>query len=656
MSGNGSSYQIAMLFGRERDLDTLHHVIGEACRNRGGLVLISGEAGIGKTTLVRSASDFATAHGMQVHSSACYDLSVTPPYRPWIDILRSLGHQITIPASGARVDYPGDLSSNQEDLFSEALELLRSSANSRPTLLVLEDFHWADTASLEFLRFSARQISDLPLLIFVTYRDTEIDRQHSFYRHLPGLVRESDSTRLSVRPLDSSSVDELLQSRYPMPVTERRHLLDYLMQRTEGNPFFVDEMLRSLEENGVLIAQGDQWTVGELKHTPVPTLIRQVIDSRLERIEARSRETLAVAAVIGQDVPLEIWQETHQSSPDELEPAIETGIRLNILEESGSTGTLRFTHALIREALYHEISLPQRRLLHRSIAETLEQRASEQPDEIAWHFQQALDERAIKWLVDAGERAQELYAWRTAAERFASACELISGNPAARRVRAWLSYRAGMLLTYADPEASIHWMQEAERLATETEDAQLEAYARADRGLLRCLTGDVRRGLSELKSGVETIDDLDWYDPGEPEIEIPVSVDAIRQKTVRQIGTTEIINVRRGPLVLWLAWAGRYDEAIRVGEQFIEQTTDVADEIQDARGDALAGLGHAHAAMGRPDDSLRAFALARETYGAIDHHFKVGNTAIYELSEAFLPYRAERIMQRQWLADQAEAY
>lgn len=645
----------SVVFGRERELETLHRSVERSCAGTGELVLVSGEAGIGKTTLVRAAGDYARSCGAGIHRSACYDLSVTPPYKPWIELFDSIGYPISPPAE-LTGDYPLEWASNQDQLFTDALDLLRTASSEKPRMLVLEDLHWTDAATLEFLRYAARQVHDIPATIVVTYRDTDIDRQHPFYLHLPNLVRESDATRISLRPLDQDSINAILQQRYGFAQSDLKRMVNYLIERTEGNPFFIDEILRELEDNGVIYQERDQWQVGDPGRTPVPTLVRQVIDGRLSHLSQDARSTLAVAAAIGEDVPLKIWQDAGGLDEAQLDEAIRAAMRFNLLDESNDPGSVHFTHSLIREALYHEVSVPQRRSLHRAIGEARASCMPDNPDAIAWHFQQAQDERAAEWLTRAGERAQYLYAWRTAAERFSAVYDLLAGNLQMGQVRGWVAYRTGLLLTYADSEASIHWMQDAEYLAASNGDDRLAAYARADRGLLRCLTGDVRRGLEELRSGVDAIDALEPLADDAQTAGGPVSVEAIRTGTFQLVSTTDTVNVRRGPLVLWLAWAGRLGEALETGEQFLDQAAGVSGNLHDAVGDCYAGMGHALAALGRPDDALDSFNRARETYGRIDHHFKVGNTAIYELSEAFLPYRAERIMEREWLADQAEAY
>lgn len=658
-AGSGHGYELRReLFGREREQAELRSRFNDAVSGTGSLVLIAGDAGIGKTSLIRSLVREAATEHVDVLNSACYDLTVTPPYGPWIEIFSRLGEEAAVPLPVDDASLSTYQASSQDALFTEAFDAIASAASRRPLVLILEDMHWSDAASVEFLRYVSRRIQDHPVLIVCTYRDVELSRQHPLRANLPAMIRESEATRINLRPLDDASVAELVSNQYGLTLTDQARLVTYLQQRAEGNPFFIEELLRSLEEKGHISPQGSVWSVGNLTRIPVPDLVQQVIDGRLSRIESEHRQLLAVAAVIGQDIPLDVWKPASGASDDELAEAIQYATDLQILEDAPDSGALRFTHALVREALYLELGLPQRQRLHRIVGETLAARPSAEPDSVAYHLQEANHEQAAEWLMRAGERAHQLYAWRTAAERFEAVLHLLGSTPEVAQVQGWLSYKIGLLLTYADVERSIAYLQTAERLALECQDRHLEAYARADRGLLRCLMGDVRRGLSEMRDGLDALDQL-------PSLGIPhrsngseeslLSVEAIQRGAFDLVGHSLEINTRRGALVFWLAWTGRYAEALDIGELYVQQTPAASGKVQDSLGDALAGLGHAYAALGRPDEALESFARARESFERIDHHFKVGNTAIYELSEAFLPYRADRIMERQWLADQAEA-
>ena len=649
----------SMLFGRERDQAAVRICLNDMLAGRGSLVLVSGEAGIGKTALIQSIAVEAEAAGAVVRTSACYDLTATPPYRPWLDLMSGLaadGDDVPLPVADA--DGETRRAASHEALLSRAFDFLADAASQQPLVLIIDDIHWADTSSLDFLRYVARQLGDLRLLLIVTYRDTELDRQHPLRQQLPVLVRESQAARVRLRPLGDADVQTLVHDRYALTAADQARLAAYLHERAEGNPLFIGETLKTLEETGSIQHTAHGWEVGSLSRTPIPPLVQQVIEGRLARLDDTSRNLLAVASVTGQDVPLNVWREASGANEDELSQAIRRAIDCDLLEESPGPMPLRFTHGLVREALYYELDLPQRRALHRAVGEILAERASPEPDLVAYHFREARDDRAAAWLMAAGERAQQLYAWRTAAERFEAVLPFLDDGAGSLNIRGWLHYRIGLLLIYAQPDHGIFHLGEAERVGRDIGDEHLSALARADRGLLRCLVGDVRRGLADMTAGVAALDSLPALNIAQQAGSTTSSqfdVDRVQRGALELVGTAADVNIRRGALSFWLAWSGRYVDVLQMAEPYVDAASVVADGIQDSLGDALAGLGHAYSALGRPEEALDAFHQARETYQSIDHHFKVGNTAIYELSQAFLPYRADRVMEREWLAEQAEA-
>lgn len=646
------------LFGRERERAALRDRLRDALVGRGGMAIVAGEAGIGKTTLVQALAREAEREGAAVLSCACYDLTVTPPYGPWRELFAAVRGGDTVPPVLVSGDEPDSQRAGSPDaLFSEALDVLIETASRQPLMLVLDDLQWSDVASLEMLRYVSRQVADAPILIVATYRDTELDREHSLYQMLPALVREAPALRLNLRSLDADAVRALTRQRYRLLPSDEARVVDYLRERAQGNPFFIGELLRSLEDDGYIFPAAGGWAAGDLRQIPVPPLVQQIIERRLSRLDSRSRRLLAVASVIGQNVALDVWRAVSAASEEDLSAAIRQATELNLLEETPAPSTLRFSHALSRETLYYDVDLPERCALHRAAGEALASQPSPDPDVVSYHFREAGHEAAAEWLLAAGERAQQVYAWRTAAERFEAILPFLETGAEATAARGWLQYRIGMLLRYAAPARAVDWLRDAERVAADTADEHLAAYARADRGLICCLTGDVRRGLAELRAGVAALDGLPAVDTTPPSDDSGprLSAGRIRHGALDLIGVSPDKNIRRGALTFWLAWAGHYADAIAVGERHVSGHPDHDARMQDSLGDALAGLGHAYAALGRPDEALGAFARARDTYQSIDHHFKVGNTAIYELSEALLPYCADRLMERRWLAEQAEA-
>ncbi len=501
----------ALIVGRQRELELLRRRLAAMLAGRGGVVLVGGEAGIGKTTLVELLCRQALERGALVLTGHCYDLTATPPYGPWLEITDHYQAGPGLPALPDVLRRGTDISdlSNQLELFDVTRSFFASISISRPLVLVLEDLHWSDPASLDLLRYLARQLEHLPMLLVVTYRENEVTIQHPLYPLIPLIVREADTERIDLRQFADADVRALVDDRYRLPATDAAGLTAYLVTHADGNPLYIREMLRTLEEDGFLQLQdGGDWTIGRLDRGIVPPLIRQLIAGRAGQLSEETRGLLAVAAVIGQEVAIELWSAVTAAGDAELLTAIEEAIAANFVRATPDGASVRFVHALVREAFYEGMLPIRRRRLHQQVAEQLA--ATRQPnlDAVADHFQRAGDPRAIEWLLSAGDRAYRTYAWRTTIDRFDAAAQLMADDPARAQERGWLLYRTGRMLRMSTPAEGVERLQEAERIARATGDDVLAAYALADTGLVRCFTGDIPRGIHEMAAGVAALDAL----------------------------------------------------------------------------------------------------------------------------------------------------
>src|ERR687894_1230560 len=258
------------LVGRDRELSVLNDRLTAARDGRGSLVLISGEAGIGKTALADALCREAADLGAHVLTGHCFDRTETPPYGPWIQIARrvqalsDIANTLPVPRL--------DGATSQADLFTQTRDFLVALTAERLLVLVLEDLHWADSASLDLLRFIARGIDEMPLLLVATYRAEEIDRRHPLAALVPLLVREAPTERLGLRPLDTAAAQELVRARHDLAEPAVPRPPPYFIERTGGNALFMTELLRSLEEERLIerIARGE--SAQGIAQTPVPLL------------------------------------------------------------------------------------------------------------------------------------------------------------------------------------------------------------------------------------------------------------------------------------------------------------------------------------------------------------------------------------------------
>ncbi|MGN6566271.1 MAG: ATP-binding protein [Thermomicrobiales bacterium] len=614
---NQVSGSISPLVGRKREQAALRAALADTLAGQGGLVLISGEAGIGKTALAEALTAEAAAQGARVLVGRCYDLSETPPYGPWRELFARAptAGLPSLPTVVSLTEQMGDAPASQET-FAHVLAYLTALAAGQPLVLLLDDLHWADHASVRLLRFAVRQLAGQAVLLVATYRADELRRDHPLYQVLPLLVRETQPVRLDLRPLPDAAVRALVAARYRLAEADERRLVAYLDERATGNPFFAGEVLRTLEETETLRQDAAGWMLADLTGFGVPPLLRQVIDTRVDRLGEEVRRLLAVAALIGQPAPLYLWATVAGVAEEALLDVAEQAAAARLLDMT-TTG-IRFVHALIREALYEGIAPLRRRGWHQRAAAALMALPDPDPDAVAYHLQQAGDPQAATWLLRAGERAQRAYAWLTAAERYEAALALPTQADADPRERARLLLTLAQFWRYEDRYRGIGYLDEAERLAEAAGDAALAAAARFDRGHLRLLGRD-HRALADRVVGLAAMA------AALPALETLAPAERVRLPALQLQRVSGEERYHRGALMYWLAGTGRLGEVLALAPPLLADGPRV-----DARG--LAGLGLAYCILGRPAEAEHALAESEARFRAAGQHVEV----YYRLTERLI--------------------
>ena len=605
------------LVGRDEELRQLANSLDAARDGRGSLALISGAAGIGKSALIDTTINAAKKLGFLKLSGACYDLTTTPPYGPWRE---ALGNSRTNdgPPAPAWVDDDEALESlaGQTQLFAELAGYIERLAASQPLLIVLEDLHWSDSGTLDALRTVARNIESMPIVVAVTFRDDEINATDALAELVPVLVRESNPTRLELRPL---TVEALQKFVAPLGLSspDAARLVEYLDQRAQGNPLFVIEIVRWLELEGILRIERDRRNLGTLDAVPIPPLVTQVINRRMMRLPDATRRKLEIAAVIGHEIDIDVWSHVCDGDLTILEEPIRQALEIRILEDQSGGDGLRFSHALIREVLYHGVVMTRRRMYHLAVAELLAERPNTNPDAVADHCLRANDDRALEWTLRAGLRAQSAAAWRAAAERYLQATEWLAGDPDRTSERGRLFMSAGSLLRYDDNARSAELIQQAIELGADAGDNLLYADGLRNLGVAHCHGGQIGRGLAELRTGTAIVERLAASGQaigGEQQSE-----DVIRAIIARKTGALEVVPLppefegvnpkivqMQGLLIHWMAQSGHFADALELGSQWSrdDETLERAGHVnrQWARS-ANHGLALVHQILGHPEEA-----------------------------------------------------
>ncbi|MEZ4520188.1 MAG: AAA family ATPase [Thermomicrobiales bacterium] len=663
-ASDGNSTPESLVLGRAEEREALRDAVDLADRGQSAFVLLAGEAGVGKTTLIRDAICAAGERRAAVLQGQCYDRSPTSPYGPWVEIVRgnSLEHRSSIPDL-ARYDGDGNVRS-QLDLFESMLAYLDGMAREQFLVVVLEDLHWADQASLDLLHFVGSRLGDRRILIVASYRDG-LSRQNSLYQALPALVRDCGAQRIDLRPFSVEATRELVLSRYGLEDEQEQLLTHYLQSRSDGNPFFIRELLRTLESEKALHREDDRWQLRDLDLVPVPSLVRQVIDNSLTKLGPDLRSALEAGAVIGHEIPFAFWGAVSGWDQPDLLDLVRDAWEAGLLAETGDRSRLRFSHALVRETLYEGLLPPERRQFHLRAAEYLLLLPQPDPDEVAHHLQQAGDDRAIPWLMRSGRRAENNYAWMEAIQRYEAVFDLLGQPDGATQAQGWLAYHIGGLVRFGDLAKCVHYLREAGRLAIESGDELLSGISSYHLEFLENdgtgLEARIRRMEASLDVIVRmTSDDHQRAQKSLAALFPPEVFTDLRTKPetiIPRFNALPGFNVLNDGLNLQRAMAGLFLEALEKGREYVEGVESVTPSASIARNvcrDTYLSFAVSYHGLGKPGQSDEWFDRAIQAFQAVNHHAQLGTALSLRLRHA-LVYRTDQISERQALQDAARA-
>jgi len=443
-----------VLIDRVDELATLYTLIDQANSDQGRVALLSGEAGIGKSRLVAEAKAYAATKGFLLFQGNCFQTDVSYPYAPLLDLLRSSAanqlaaiiaseltpfarelHQllpdvVPVPPDQAPLA-PSDPEQEKHRLFTALAHFFTSQANKQPVLLVIEDIHWSDDTSLEFLLYLARRCTGIgypqavPLQLLLTYRSDEV---HPSLRHfLARADRQHLAQEISLAPLTRSNIDAMFRAIFALSSSVHLELPNSIYVVTEGNPFFVEEILKSLIMAGDIFYVDGDWGRKPLSELHIPRSVQDAVQQRIDRLSEDARQVLILAAVAGRHFDFALLQQLAHHDEQELLSLLKELIAAQLVVEE-SEERFAFRHALTRQAVYADLLVRERKALHRTIAETMERLYAPASDaylaDLAYHFYEAgAWEKALEYGQRAGENAQAMYAPGAAIEQLTRALD-----------------------------------------------------------------------------------------------------------------------------------------------------------------------------------------------------------------------------------------
>jgi class 3 adenylate cyclase len=419
--------------GREQEVKQLEKAFDAALSGQGSLLMIVGEPGIGKTTITEQLATYVGMRGGRSLVGHCYEEgSLSLPYLPFVETMRSyvvqqdreqLAKQLGSGAADVarivsevrdRVTVEPSASSRPEEerfrLFQAVAGFLRNASSAQALCLVLEDLHDADKGTMEMLVHLARNLAGARILLVGTYRDVEVDRTHPLSAALAELRRIESFQRIPLRGLSPDEVQRMLSNIAGQEV--QFVLAEAIYRQTEGNPLFIQEVIRYAAESGLIKREGDQWVATtESLLTQIPEGLKDVIGRRLSGLSEDCNRVLSVASVIGRDFAVDVLQRVGGISEDQLMSALEEAMRVSLIEDmkGGREARYRFTHAFFRQTLYEEMIAPRRLRMHNEVAKALEQhyagRLEEHAAELAEHFSHSSSEEDLRKAVEYGKLA-----------------------------------------------------------------------------------------------------------------------------------------------------------------------------------------------------------------------------------------------------------
>ena len=670
------------LLGRERELSLLEQAVRRIAEGHGGVWVLSGEAGIGKTRLAQEVTRRARAAGVVVAEGRAQETSDKAPYWPWGQILRNLP---AVPRDGPAgvilgAESAGDGSGLTQPALHEAVVdlLVAEGRSSGPLLLLLEDLHWADEASLSLLTVLTERAAADPVMVVCTYRVEDAEPSGAFAAWLARLARAPRTERLRLTGLTDEQARELLTDRLGWEPDARTAAA--AADRTAGNPFYLGELARLVRESDDASRAWGQ----------VPGTVHDVLVHRLSRLPDESRRLLDVAAVVGRDCELGLLEAASGLTADQVDSGLAAAVSSGLVTEiAAPLPVLHFRHALIREALYAQLGARARMRLHASVGAAMAGRPEVDVDDLAAQLLSGGDlvdpEAAVSAALVAVDRAMIQLVFDHAQDLVDRAMPRLDRLPAGAErdgLELALQIRHGTIVAtrygFAAPAAR-EALERALELALGVEPGP-DVYAAVYRRYLWLLMGgdfpaveeladdllyhSARADLAETRERFELLGRLArgsvlWC-LGEAEAAVAELLQALRLVDGAGVGLSVVafgdpaVRIRMF-LCHALASAGRRGDALRVADEMVRQAqlSGPGDES-----DALATRGMMFAAFDEPEGAradgiegrrvgrlaganlLEHFAALNESWGAARLGGAAGSGAVEMARAAVDGYRS----------------
>ncbi len=619
----------SQLVARTSEIERVRTNVEAVKAGAGRLLLLTGEAGVGKTRLAQEATLICRANGMHLTVGQCYEPQQGVAYYPFLTIVSRL---VEVAQSRLGIDPlqrwpplralnpreiqaldsnsgPLGTDGDHQSLFWSVAGLIEVVSEAIALVVALDDLHWADQSSLELLHHLAHQLRRAPVLLIGTYRDTEVGRRHPLRRVLRDLHREHLSEDIAVGRLSGDETRALMSSMLGSKSVSPG-FVELVQRRTEGNAFFVQEIVRTLMERGEAFQDDGVWDYRSVDEIAIPRTVYEAIGERLSRLSESAQELLSEASVLGDSFEFDDLIAMGDRSEEEIERSLEEATRASVIR-FGQGDSYGFYHALIQQVLYRDLSPRRRKRLHLAAGHAIEQQPVRVRDrrsaELAWHFAQGgMPDRALHYAVLAGDQAENRFAHRESERHYRTALNLAQSNNDPS-LKPFILEKLGRVLTnYGRYEDARQLLEEAVPLFRQDADQAGEARVTVQ-------LGSVYRAMGMSDTAIDRVQELlRRLDPDE-----------------RPGDVAELYIV----LETLCYTTGRYQDGLLAAERAAELSCRIGDSMSLAR--AETGRGSELIVLGRLGEGVRVLEGAIVIPGAEDDPYNLSR-ALENASQGYL--------------------
>ena len=494
----GLNIPVKEIIGRDEEIAKIKEFINPIFNGSGGAVCISGEVGVGKTRLVQEIVKDSNFQDIQFLSSNLSATTKSIPYYSFREIIRTVMKEegekslLEIPKAYQieLVKIVPELSDSfsvaekniymvdKFRLFEGVRRFLARRASKESLFVCLDNIHWANDTSLELLHYLVRALKENPVFFFLVYRIEEV-KHISFKNMLHLMSREGLYKRIDLEPLETADVARMLSliidDNPPLELT------DYIFKETGGNPFFIEELMKSLDTNGAFIWDKDKWVFDRSKKVVIPYSVEGVVDRKLGMMDSEACDLLEYAAVVGREFDFTFLRDITKMNEGHLFDLMDEILGMKLLKESGEE-QYRFSEDIIREIIYGQINKVKLRRYHKAVGERLlslhKDRIKEVVEELSHHFYLSGDkEKAIEYSMIAADRAKNVYANQDAIRFYTWAIESTKGSIGNKEIKKieCLKKRAGVFNLVGKNEKAAMDLDKAIKKANVVGDRKWEA-------------------------------------------------------------------------------------------------------------------------------------------------------------------------------------